>query len=80
VRVRITVHVDLLDTFDSELLMLECDLVGFRCELLGILYDSIWKCGREQHYLNSPWEQPGTSQLDDFKTLARRTDIFTRVH
>lgn len=67
--VRIAVHVNLLDTFDREFLMLECDLVGFRCELLGVLYDSLWKRGGEQHYLNSFWEQPGRSQLDNLNTV-----------
>ena len=47
-----TVEIKLTDALDSQLLMLECDLVGIRCKSCGILYHVVWKRGREENDLN----------------------------
>lgn len=52
----VTVHVELLDTIDRKLLMLECDLIGVGCKLVGIRNDLLGESGTEEDDLGG-WGQ-----------------------
>jgi hypothetical protein len=54
----ITFQVELLDGLNSDFLLLEEDLIGFRGEIIGELLDVIGESGREENVLNSRRKHP----------------------
>jgi hypothetical protein len=54
----ITLQVKLLDSFNSNLFLLEEDLIGLGGEIIGKLLDVIGEGGREENVLNSRRKHP----------------------
>jgi hypothetical protein len=54
----ITFQVELLDSFNSDFLLLEEDLIGFGGEIIGELLDVIGESSREENVLHSRRKHP----------------------
>ncbi len=61
----VTVQIDLLNTFDSQVLVSQCHLVGAGCKALGVPNNCIRECCREENDLDGWRNEPEYWSIDN---------------